>query len=141
MWASHLIEHFLKVWSTQAIGHVAIGAVREKELSLSCDSSLYILPPINVLLTPVHNTNIAYEGGREGGREQGREGGREGGGKRVSYFKLKLKSHSREWAIALESKKWKVPRHQMLYTRDVEKVILISTIPSNLALDAPVNEE
>ena len=29
----------------------------------------------------------------------------------------------------------------MLYTRHVEKVILVSTIPSNLALDAPVNEE
>ena len=29
----------------------------------------------------------------------------------------------------------------MLYTTDVEKVILVSTIPSNLALDAPVNEE
>ena len=29
----------------------------------------------------------------------------------------------------------------MLYTTDVEKVILVSTIPSNLALDAPVNGE
>ena len=29
----------------------------------------------------------------------------------------------------------------MLYTRMVEKGILVSTIPSNLALDAPVNEE
>ena len=29
----------------------------------------------------------------------------------------------------------------MLYTTDVEKVILVSTIPSNLALVAPVNEE
>ena len=29
----------------------------------------------------------------------------------------------------------------MLYTAHVEKVILVSTIPSNLALDAPVNEE
>ena len=29
----------------------------------------------------------------------------------------------------------------MLYTTHVEKVILVSTIPSNLALDAPVNEE
>ena len=29
----------------------------------------------------------------------------------------------------------------MLHTTDVEKVILVSTIPSNLALDAPVNEE
>ena len=29
----------------------------------------------------------------------------------------------------------------MLYTTDVEKVILVSTIPSILALDAPVNEE
>ena len=29
----------------------------------------------------------------------------------------------------------------MLYTTLVEKVILVSTIPSNLALDAPVNEE
>ena len=28
----------------------------------------------------------------------------------------------------------------MLYTTHVEKVILVSTIPSNLALDAPVNE-
>ena len=45
------------------------------------------------------------------------------------------------WAIALDSKKLKVPRHQMLYTTHVEKVILVSTIPSNLALDAPVNEE
>ena len=27
------------------------------------------------------------------------------------------------------------------HTTDVEKVILVSTIPSNLALDAPVNEE
>ena len=45
------------------------------------------------------------------------------------------------WAIALDFKKLKVPRHQMLYTTHVEKVILVSTIPSNLALDAPVNEE
>ena len=29
----------------------------------------------------------------------------------------------------------------MIHTTDVEKVILVSTIPSNLALDAPVNEE
>ena len=29
----------------------------------------------------------------------------------------------------------------MLYTTDVEKVILVSTIPSIVALDAPVNEE
>ena len=29
----------------------------------------------------------------------------------------------------------------MLYTTHVEKVILVSTIPSNLALDAPVNED
>ena len=29
----------------------------------------------------------------------------------------------------------------MLYTTQVQKVILVSTIPSNLALDAPVNEE
>ena len=29
----------------------------------------------------------------------------------------------------------------MLYTRMVEKGTLVSTIPSNLALDAPVNEE
>ena len=29
----------------------------------------------------------------------------------------------------------------MLYTTNVEKVILVSTIPSNLALDASVNEE
>ena len=29
----------------------------------------------------------------------------------------------------------------MLYTTDVERVILVSTTPSNLALDAPVNEE
>ena len=47
----------------------------------------------------------------------------------------------RHWAIALDSKKLKVPSHQMLYTTEVEKVILVSTIPSNLALDAPVNEE
>ena len=46
-----------------------------------------------------------------------------------------------QWAIALESKKLKVTRHQMLYTRQVEKVILIQTIPSNLTLDIPVNEE
>ena len=42
---------------------------------------------------------------------------------------------------ALDSKKLKVPRHQMLYTTHVEKVILVSTIPSNLALDAQGNEE
>ena len=29
----------------------------------------------------------------------------------------------------------------MLYTTDVEKVILVSTIPSNLALDAQLSEE
>ena len=46
-----------------------------------------------------------------------------------------------QWAIALESKKMKVPRHQSLYTRHVDQVILIYTIPSNLALDAPENEE
>ena len=34
-----------------------------------------------------------------------------------------------------------VPRHQMLYTTHVEKVIQVSTIPSNLALDAQGNEE
>ena len=45
----------------------------------------------------------------------------------------------RHWAIALDYKKLKVPRHIMLYTTDVEKVMLVSTIPSNLALDAPVN--
>ena len=46
----------------------------------------------------------------------------------------------RQWAIAFDSKKLKVPRLQMLYTTHVEKVILVSTIPSNIALDAPVNE-
>ena len=39
----------------------------------------------------------------------------------------------RHWYIALDSKKLKVPRHQMLYTTDVEKVMQVSTIPSNLA--------
>ena len=34
-----------------------------------------------------------------------------------------------------------VPRQKMLYTTHVEKVILVSTIPSNFALDAQVNEE
>ena len=29
----------------------------------------------------------------------------------------------------------------MLYTTHLDQVILLSTIPSNLALDAPVNEE
>ena len=43
--------------------------------------------------------------------------------------------------VALDFKKLKVPRHQMLYTTHVEKVTLVSTIPSNLALDTPVNEE
>ena len=58
------------------------------------------------------------------------------------YTCSKLKKIAlRQWVIALESKKWKVPRHLMLYTTHVEKVILVSTIPSNLALDAPVNEE
>ena len=47
----------------------------------------------------------------------------------------------RHWVIALDSKKLKVPRHQMLYTTHVEKVTLVKTIPSNLALDAPGNEE
>ena len=47
----------------------------------------------------------------------------------------------RHWAIALDYKKLKVPRHQMLYTTDVEKVMQVSTISSNLALDAPVNGE
>ena len=37
--------------------------------------------------------------------------------------------------------KIEVPRHQMLYTTHLDQVILLSTIPSNLALDAPVNEE
>ena len=41
----------------------------------------------------------------------------------------------------MDSKILKVTRHQMLYTTHVEKVILVSTMPSNLALDAPVNEE
>ena len=31
----------------------------------------------------------------------------------------------RHWVIALDSKKLKVPRHQMLYTTHVEKVILV----------------
>ena len=43
--------------------------------------------------------------------------------------------------IALDSKKLKIPRHQMIYTTHVEKVIQVSTIPSNLALDAPLNKE
>ena len=42
---------------------------------------------------------------------------------------------------SLDFKKLKVPRHQMLYTTHVEKVILVSTIPSNLALDAQGNKE
>ena len=29
----------------------------------------------------------------------------------------------------------------MLYSTHIENVMLVSTIPSNLALDAPVNEE
>ena len=56
------------------------------------------------------------EGGRKGGRE--REGGREG------------KSRAR---MALDSKKLKVLRFQILYTRNVQKV--------TLTLDAPVTEE
>ena len=35
----------------------------------------------------------------------------------------------------------KVSRLQMLNTTQEEKVILVSTIPSNLALDAQVNEQ
>ena len=50
-------------------------------------------------------------------------------------------SKYRTRAIALDFKKLKVPRRQMLYTTHVEKVILVTTIPSNLALDAQGNEE
>ena len=57
--------------------------------------------------------------------------------KKFNLFETEQKSHS----DTLDSKKLKVPRHQMLYTTHVEKVILVSTIPSNLAMDAPVNEE
>ena len=59
--------------------------------------------------------------------------------KKFKLLETEQKSHSNT-AIAWDSKKLKVPRHQMLYTTHVE-VILVSTIPSNLALDAQGNEE
>ena len=61
--------------------------------------------------------------------------------KRNSTRLKQSKNALRHWAIALDFKKLKVPRQQMLYIIHVEKVILVSTIPSNLALDAPVIEE
>ena len=61
--------------------------------------------------------------------------------KRNSTWSKQTKISHQHWAIALDSKKLKVPRHQMLYTTHVEKVIPVSTIPSNLALDAQGNEE
>ena len=65
--------------------------------------------------------------------------------KKFNLLQTEQKSRSKlsknRTPIALDSKKLKVPRHQMLYTTHVDKVILVSTIPSNLALDAPVNEE
>ena len=60
--------------------------------------------------------------------------------KKVNLFETE-KNLTRHKAIALDSKKLKVSRHQMLYTTHLDQVILLSTIPSNLALDAPVNEE
>ena len=60
--------------------------------------------------------------------------------KKFNLIETEQKSHF-DTGLSLDSKKLKVPRHQMLYTTHVEKVILVSTIPSDLALDAPVNEE
>ena len=61
--------------------------------------------------------------------------------KEIQLARNWIKIALRHWPIALDSKKLKVPRHQMLYTTHLEKVILVSTIPSNLSFDAPVNEE
>ena len=58
--------------------------------------------------------------------------------KKFNLLETEQKSHS---DTGLYSKKLKVPRHQMLYSTHVEKVILVSNLRSNLALDAQVNEE
>lgn len=59
---SYLIEDFLQVRGPHAISQVAIGRVAEEELPLSCHGSSNVLFSINIFLTPVHNSNVAYRG-------------------------------------------------------------------------------
>ena len=71
-----LVERLLQERGAQAVRHVAIGAVTQKEFPLCCQCCLDVLPAIYVLLTPVHHSDISYFfwGGGDGEERRGEEG-------------------------------------------------------------------
>ena len=55
-----LVESPLEVWRTHAVGKVTVRVVAEEELAFIGHGCLDILSPVNVLLTAVHDTNVAW---------------------------------------------------------------------------------
>ena len=57
---THLVEDLLQVGGAQPVGHVTIRCMAQEELPLSCHGSLDILLAVDVLLTAVDHTHIAW---------------------------------------------------------------------------------
>lgn len=60
---THLIEDFLQVGGTHTVSQVSVGRMWEKELSLSSHSSSDVFLSIDVLLAPVHHTDVTWKQG------------------------------------------------------------------------------
>lgn len=57
---AHLIEDFLQVRGAHAVSQVSVGGMGEEELPLGAHSSIDVLLPVNVLLAPVHHTDVTW---------------------------------------------------------------------------------
>lgn len=60
---THLVEDFLQVGGTHTVSQVSVGGMWEKELSLSSHSSSDVFLSIDVLLAPVHHTDVTWKQG------------------------------------------------------------------------------
>lgn len=58
--ATYLVEDLLQVGSSHTICHMSVSRMGKKELALSCQRCSDVLLTINILLAPVHNSNVAY---------------------------------------------------------------------------------
>lgn len=58
---TYLVEDLLQMGSSHAVSQVSVSRVGKEELALSSQGCSDVLLPINVLLAPVHNSNVAYK--------------------------------------------------------------------------------
>ena len=64
MKAVDLVEGFLQVRRSHALGQVPVSRVRQEELPLGSQRRTDVLLPVDVLLTAVHHPDVACGGAR-----------------------------------------------------------------------------